>query len=404
MNRTSKSTKLTGCFLLLMLLLHGCRTELNKTEYLKKVLNNLEQVRSAEYYSAMTGNPPGDTITFKTYYHYKKEFVNPADTFIGSAYIWLNNDDTSKMYLCYDGNASIHVNSDSKTVSVDSFRISTNLPFRPVGEPFFRQSGSLIKYALNTDDSVKTDLTDFGDSIRFSLFIPGKIITFHGKPYDYTSPYLTEKEKFTKYELWIKKSDEMPYRMVLKLSYGTSIETCSHVVFNKSRIEDLSPAKYFPSDYVVKERGKNQPVAKDLTGKKAPVWTLRDSENNLVSLQDFKSKVLMIEFTGIGCAPCHSAIPFLKQLVTDYKDRDFEMLSIETWSQNVAASKRYKDNNQLNYIFLASTDSVKKSYGAEAVPLFFFLDRDRIIRKIIRGYSKGTTDTEIREAIDALLK
>ena len=404
MNRIYQSAKLCVCFFLSILLLHGCRAELDKTEYLKKVLNNLEQIRSAEYFSAMTGNPPGDTITFNTYYHYKKEFVNPADTFIGSAYIWLNNDDTSKMYLCYDGNASIYVYDKSKIVTVDSFKMSTNLPFRPVGEPFFHQSGSLIKYALDTDDSVTTDLTDFGDSVRLSLFIPGKIITFHGKPYTYDSPYLSEKEKYTKYELWINRQDDMPYRMVLKLSYGTSIETCSHVVYNKSRIEDLSPAKYFPSDYVVKERGKNQPVAKDLTGKKAPAWTLRDSENNLVSLQDFRSKVLLIEFTGIGCAPCHSAIPFLKQLVTDYEGRDFELVSIETWSQKVDASKRYKDSNQLNYTFLASTDSVKKSYNAEAVPAFFILDNDRVIRKIIRGYSKGTTDREIREAIDGLLE
>jgi hypothetical protein len=68
------------------------------------------------------------------------------------------------------------------------------------------------------------------------------------------------------------------------------------------------------------------------------------------------------------------------------------MISIETWSQNVEASKRYKDNNRLNYTFLASTDSVKKKYNAEAVPVFYFLDRDRVIRKIIRGYGKGTTD------------
>ena len=80
-------------------------------------------------------------------------------------------------------------------------------------------------------------------------------------------------------------------------------------------------------------------MSKELTGKKALDWILTDSENNSVALKDFKSKVLMIEFTGIGCGPCHSAIPFLKQLVTDYKITDFELTGIEAWSQDHRCSK-----------------------------------------------------------------
>ena len=88
------------------------------------------------------------------------------------------------------------------------------------------------------------------------LLIPDKIITFHGgRPYTSDSPYLSEDEKYSRYEMWINKSNDLPYRMRLKLSYGSSIETCSKVEFNKSRIEDFIPAKYFPSDFTIKERG-----------------------------------------------------------------------------------------------------------------------------------------------------
>jgi thiol-disulfide isomerase/thioredoxin len=386
-----------------LILINGCKVEYNKNDYMRKVLGNLEEIKSATYFSTMTVNPPGDTFTLNTYYYFKKEFVNPADTFIGSAYVWFNGNDTSKMYLCYDGNASIYLNSDSKTISIDSFKTSS-LPFRPVSEPFFNEARSLIKYALKTHDSITTDLTNCGDSIRFSLLIPDKIITFHGgRPYISDSPYLSKNEKYSRYEMWINKSNDLPYKMRLKLSYGSSMETCSNVEFNKSKLEDFIPAKYFLSDFTIKERGKNQAIVKELIGKKAPEWILTNSENNSVALKDFKSKVLMIEFTGIGCGPCHSAIPFLKQLVTDYKIKDFELISIETWSQNIDALKRYKDNNKLNYKFLVSTDDVKKNYNAEAVPVFYILDKERVIRKIIRGYGKGTTDKEIKDAINELI-
>jgi hypothetical protein len=57
----------------------------------------------------------------------------------------------------------------------------------------------------------------------------------------------------------------------------------------------------------------------------------------------------------------------------------------------------------LNYKFLVSTDDVKKNYNAEAVPVFYILDKERVIRKIIRGYGKGTTDKEIKDAINELI-
>lgn len=385
-----------------IILINGCKVEYKKDDYLLQVLNNLEKIKSATYLSASTGTPPGDTSTHHTFYHFIKEFVNPADTSIGAAFAWFNVDDTSKMYLCYDGNTKIQFDNDSKTISIDSFK-TNSLPFRPVGEPFFLRAKSLIKYALNTHDSIVTALTDFGDSIKFSVFVPEKVVYFFGRPYVSYTPSLSIDEQYSLFEMWINKYDDLPYKIKSKYSFVIETETYSNVEFNKIKLEDFVPARYFPPDFEIKERGKDQTRTIDLTGKKAPDWTLTDSENNPVALQNIKSKILMIEFMGIGCAPCHSAIPFLKNLATVYKIEDFELISIETWSQNVDALKRYKDNNKLNYITLVSTDNVKKDYYAEAVPIFYILDKERVIRRVIRGYGKGTTDKEIINAINELI-
>ena len=71
--------------------------------------------------------------------------------------------------------------------------------------------------------------------------------------------------------------------------------------------------------------------------------------------------------------------------------------------ENVDALKRYKDNNKLNYKTLVSTDDIKKVYNAEAVPVFYILDKERVIRKTIKGYGKETTGKEIRDAIKELI-
>jgi thiol-disulfide isomerase/thioredoxin len=187
------------------------------------------------------------------------------------------------------------------------------------------------------------------------------------------------------------------------LSHSTSWEACTNVKINNTSIEDFIPSNYFPPDYKISVRGKGESIKIDLSGKIAPDWTLKDFDGNTVALKDFNSKILIIEFTGIGCGPCHASIPFLKQLITDNKSKSFELVSIETWSKNLEGIKRYYINNNLNYKYLISSKEVVKDYQVRGVPALFILDENRVIRRIINGYEKGTTDKEIRDMIKSLI-
>jgi hypothetical protein len=52
---------------------------------------------------------------------------------------------------------------------------------------------------------------------------------------------------------------------------------------------------------------------------------------------------------------------------------------------------------------LLSTEEITKDYQVSGVPVFYILDENRVIRKIIWGYGKGTTDKEIKDAINELI-
>jgi len=45
-----------------------------------------------------------------------------------------------------------------------------------------------------------------------------------------------------------------------------------------------------------------------------------------------------------------------------------------------------------------------RKYSIEAYPTFYILDKNHIIKKVIRGYAEKTTGKEIIETIDNLLK
>jgi peroxiredoxin len=331
-----------------------------------------------------------------------KEYINPIDTFVGASYAEFQLKDSTKMVYFYDGKVKSYLDWENKTIPVDSFQ-NNKYPFRIVYPPFFTHVKSLIRYALDTTDSLKVELKDLGDSVQISLFIKDKIAEVVGNRIVYGEVPSTD-EKYAQYDIWINKETEFPYRLKKKTPMFISWEIPKNVHINTTNTELFVASKYFPSDFTVTYNKNKKPNTRDLEGKKAPDWSLKNTDNKTITSNDLKSKVLMIQFTGIGCGPCFLSIPFLKQLVADYKNKNFEFISIETWSGDMEELKKHQQRNSFNFKFLKAERNMMKEYQVNSVPVFFILDENRAIRKVINGYQKGTTDKEIKDTVDKLLE
>ena len=416
-----KQTIFTIISCLLILNIIGCKNKFDEKEYLTKILNNIEQVKSASYFLTRTSSLPLDTTDFRIEKWYVKEFSNPADTLIGGfSFGRFYSTDTTKMISFIDGNARILIDDDFKTISIDSFRIGMTIR---AFTPFLTCVKNIIQYALTSNDSLITDFFDFGDSLLFRLTIHSdkNIVLFLNRPSYFEKPDGFGNEK---YEIWINKTTGLPY----KYSNSSYMEEYSDIQINKMEIKEFIPSKYFPANYVILVNGQRRQTTPEvnlvektvqdrtemlpaiplvwehLIGKTAPDWTLSDYNNESFALKDFRSRVLMIQFSGIGCAPCLASLPFLNQLVIDYKDKSFELVRIESWSKDIDLMKRYILNNDIKYRFLISNGEIEKQYYANVVPSFFILDNHRVVQEFIRGYAPEKTDKEIKEAIDKLLK
>ena len=404
-----KQTIFIVIFCLLMLNMIGCKNKFDEKEFLTKILNNIEQVKSASYFYTVTTSAPYDTMPYRTNKWYVKTFSNPADTAFGVSFGWFYPTDTAKMYRFYDGNASAYIDDDIKIISIDSFKV--NRPYRPISS-FFNSTKNIIQYALTSNDSMTTAFHDFGDSLRFQLTIYSdkQVLLFYKRPV--YSNYRTlpgdevSEHEISKYDIWVNKTTGLPYKFRAMWTNITGWEECSDIQINKIDIKDFFPVRYFPADYDISVVGQGiqTPPEYNLMEKTAPDWTLTDYNNESFALKDFKSKVLMIKFAGTGCPHCYASLPFLKQLITDYKDKSFELVSIESWSDNIEGIKRFCLQNDITYKYLIISEEVKKQYNPTGIaPLFFILDNNKVVQKVIRGYSPETTDKEIKEAIDKLL-
>ena len=390
--------------LLALLILQACKTDYTNKAYLEKVLNNLEQIKSATYSLKGQGWHPGDTAPAITQNRYVKEYTNLADTNIGASYVSLLQNDTTQMSFCYDGIRKANAIKNSKRIVIDSFNLR-KLPFRPVKPPFFNYTKNIIKYALETTDSISLNLEDLGDAVHLKLKIFGeKPLEFFGKAYYYGYPFVFD-EDISCYDIWISKSNDLPYKVLREQPFDIYSRTCSNVELNKLDINDFVLTDYFQSDYDVVPYSIGKRTKKsNFLNKKAPDWILKDADNNTISLKDLKSKVVMMQFTSVSCGPCRASIPFLKQLQTEYDLEDFDFVAIEKTSKNSNVLKSYRHRNRFDYKFLMSNKEINKRYQVQGVPVFFILDENRVVRKVIMGYGKGSTDSEIRDAINSLCR
>lgn len=106
----------------------ACAKDNSSTDYLSKVLNNLEKVETASYYTITETWQHGDTVPVKVDRRYILESDNPSDTTIGSNFAWFDANDITHLKAVYDGNTYKFVNHDNKRIRVNDYS-AYRLPF-----------------------------------------------------------------------------------------------------------------------------------------------------------------------------------------------------------------------------------------------------------------------------------
>ena len=366
------------------------------TDYLQNILDSsLEKIELASYSyeSERTSSAPYDTVAFRTVKGHVKTFPNSDDNLYAMAFSHYIQDWGD---LHYDGKYAVTINKEKRTVRIDTL-INDTLP--KLVSPFFVKVKSLLNYAIKNGDEAEVLQEDFQDSTKISILFPGRTVEFLGlKSFEFIKP-----GKNSLYVLWVDSKTHLPFQYIRQMPNQHSSERVSNLVLNDSSFVKFNALLQIPPDYTIKGKPTRDLSVLKLEGNAAPPWKLKEIAGDSVSLVDLRCKVLLLKFTGVGCGPCHASLPFLKELNADFESDDFEIVSIETWSKNLTGLQRYKEKNGIQYRFLLGDDRLKANYQIQGVPVFYLLNEDRVIQKVVLGYQKGETERVIKSAINELL-
>jgi peroxiredoxin len=135
----------------------------------------------------------------------------------------------------------------------------------------------------------------------------------------------------------------------------------------------------------------------------APGFTLESRDGDVVSLEDLKGQVVMINFWATWCVPCRQEMPHLEALHQRYNSLGFTLLGVNVEDNPEGAAKFLKDTPVSFPILYDPKNGVSKLYDVVAMPTTVLVGRDGTMRFIHHGYKPGY-EGEYQTQIRALLR
>jgi len=137
-------------------------------------------------------------------------------------------------------------------------------------------------------------------------------------------------------------------------------------------------------------------------GQPAPSFSLPDLDGREISLENFKGKIILLDFWATWCTPCRMTMPVVEKLSKEYPD-DMVVLAVNMRESKKTVDEYVFEQAISSQILLDANGAVSEAYGAYAIPMQFLIDRSGIVRHIQTGYSQNMA-ARMRAQIEQLRK
>jgi thiol-disulfide isomerase/thioredoxin len=116
--------------------------------------------------------------------------------------------------------------------------------------------------------------------------------------------------------------------------------------------------------------------AEPVAPKPAPVWKLKDLNGKLVSSEEFKGKVIVLDFWATWCPPCRAEIPGYVELQKKYAKDGLVIVGVSLDQGGPKVVKPFIDKFGVSYQIVMGDEDIQQAFGGmDAIPTTFIIDR-----------------------------
>ncbi len=118
----------------------------------------------------------------------------------------------------------------------------------------------------------------------------------------------------------------------------------------------------------------------------APSLSLKDINGRTLRLDNYRGKVVLLNFWATWCPPCRVEIPDLIKLQHDHRGRGLQIIGVTYPPQTRAGVRRFARQFKINYpVALGTKKNKALFYPGGTLPITVIIDREGNVREVIEG-------------------
>jgi len=121
------------------------------------------------------------------------------------------------------------------------------------------------------------------------------------------------------------------------------------------------------------------------TSRPAPTLSLKTIDGHIFNLEDYKGKVVLLNFWATWCPPCRQEIPDLIKYQRAYS-RQLQVIGVTYPPENLSRVRQFARRMRMNYPIVVGTKETKIRFtSTETLPITVIVDTQGNLRDVIEG-------------------
>jgi peroxiredoxin len=127
-----------------------------------------------------------------------------------------------------------------------------------------------------------------------------------------------------------------------------------------------------------------------------PAFTLEDASGGMVSLEDLRGQVVLLNFWAIECKPCLEEMPYLEKLHKKLGDKGLAVVCIDDYDSMKEIRKFLKKHPYTFKILVDESGTITQKYKTYLLPTTFIIDKDGMAIGKAIGMRKWDSDESVK--------